>query len=76
MAQVPFASDIVIIFCALFELDWVVRVPICRRLRLRAATIGDYLGVLAFDWAERRVQSAKDVPGLGSYPAEMLRNRP
>ena len=72
----PIASDIVIIFCALFELDWVVKAPICRRLRLRAATVGDYLGVLAFDWAERRVQRAKDIPGLLSYPAKMLRSRP
>lgn len=36
-------------FRALFELNWVLKVPICRRLRLRAATVDDYLDVLAFD---------------------------
>ena len=65
--QVPSAPDIVIIFCALFEFDWVVNAPICRPLRLRAATVGDYLGVLA---SEIRVQCAKDLHGLQATPQQ------
>lgn len=43
MARIPLDPDIVIIFCALPELDWVVKVPVCGRLRLQAATIVDLL---------------------------------
>ena len=43
MARIPLDSDIVIVFCALSELDWVVKVPVCRRLRLQAATVADLL---------------------------------
>ena len=43
MARIPLDTDLVIVCCTLFGLDWVVKVPICRRLGLQAATVNGLL---------------------------------
>ena len=43
MARIPLDSHLVIVCCTLSGLDWVVKVPVCRRWGLQAATVNGLL---------------------------------